>query len=129
MELRICLLAVTALTLAMLIRQWKADFIPFVRLAIALVFSFLLISSATPLVSFLKNLLENTVASEYTSVMLKALGVAILTQCCSDLCKECGENGISTGVEMAGKIEILLLSLPLINDILTLAKELLTIGA
>lgn len=128
MEARVCLLAITALTLAMLIKQWKSDLLPFLRLAITLVFAFLLVSSATPLVTFVKFLLDSTIASEYTSILLKALGVAVLTQCCAEICKECGESGIATGVELAGKIEILLLALPLINNILSIAKELMSLG-
>lgn len=123
------MLAVTALALALLIKQWKSDFLPYVRLAIALGFSILLVSSAAPLVTFLQGLIQNTSVSGYASILLKALGVAVLTQCCSEICKECGENGISTGVELAGKIEILLLCLPLINEILTLAKNLMSIGS
>lgn len=129
MDLRICLLAITALTLAIVIKQWKADLLPLVRLAAVLVFAFLLISSAAPLISFLRSMMNTSAASKYTEVMLKALGVAILTQCCSEICKECGESGIATGVEMAGKLEIMLLSLPLINDVLKLAGELMSLGA
>lgn len=122
------MLAVTALALALIIKQWKSDFVPYVRLAVALTLAILLVSSATPLVDLIQTLMQSTAVSGYASVMLKALGVAILTQCCSEICKECGENGISTGVELAGKIEILLLCIPLINEILTLAGELLSIG-
>lgn len=128
MGLRICMLAITALTLAMLIKQWKSDFLPFVRLAIALAFSILLVSAAAPVVIYIQKLMNDTSASTYASVLVKALGIAVLTQCCSEICKECGENGIATGVELVGKIEILLLCLPLINEILTLAKNLMSIG-
>ena len=129
MGLRICMLAVTALALALLVKQWKADFVPYIRLAVALTFSILLVSAASPIVDLVQTLMQNTSVSGYTAIMLKALGVAILTQCCSEICKECGENGISTGVELAGKIEILLLCIPLITEILTLAGELMSIGS
>ena len=129
MTLRLCMLAITALSLTVVIRQWKSDFLPFVRLAAALIFSALIITAASPIVTYLRELMQNTAAASYASVMLKALGIAVLSQCCSEICKECGENGISNGVELIGKVEILLLCLPLINDILTLAKELMTIGS
>lgn len=128
MALKLCMLAVTALALALLIKQWKTDFVPYVRLAVALTFSILLVSTAAPLVDLIQTLMQSTAVSGYATIMLKALGVSILTQCCSEICKECGENGISTGVELAGKIEILLLCVPLINEILTLASELMSIG-
>ena len=92
MALRISLLAITALILAILIKQWKTDLLPLVRIAAILVFAFLLISSASPIVSLVRSMLESSPAAKYTEVMLKALGIAILTQCCSEICKECGEK-------------------------------------
>lgn len=122
------MLAATALVLALLVKQWKSDFLPFVRLAVAIGFAILVITSAAPIVEYIEELIGNTAASEYVTILLKALGVAVLTQCCCEICKECGENGIATGVELVGKIELLLLALPLIHNILSLAKELFSIG-
>jgi stage III sporulation protein AD len=56
------------------------------------------------------------------------LGLAILTQICAEICKESGEGGIASAIELIGKIEILVLALPLINDILTVAKNLIALG-
>ena len=128
MGLRICMLAHTALVLSILIKQWKSDFLPFVRLAIALFFSVMIISAASPLILYLETLMESASIAEHATLLLKALGVATLTQICSEICKECGENGLASGIEIVGKIEILLLSLPLINQILSLAKEMMSLG-
>ena len=59
------------------------------------------------------------------SVMLKALGVALIGKICADVCKECGENGIAEGVEMLSGVVILSLSLPLLSKILGFASEML----
>lgn len=128
-SLKICLFAVVGVTLCLIIRQWKSDFLPLVRLALTVLFSVLILSAAAPIVSYLKNLTETAGISGYAAFLIKALGIAILTQCCSDICRECGESGAANGVELAGKIEILLLSLPLINEILSTAKELLSLTA
>ena len=128
MGLRVCMLAITALTVTILVRQWKTDFAPFVRLAVTVLFSALVITAATPIVTYLEALIESTSASSYVTTLLKGLGIAILTQCCSEICRECGEGGIGPGVEWLGKIEILLLCLPLMSEILSLAKDLLAMG-
>ena len=129
MALRVCLLAVTALSLALLVKAWKSDFLPLVRIAAALAFALLLISAATPIISYVEGLIQSTSAAGYAPILFKALGIAILTQRCSEICRECGEGGIATGVELVGKLEILLLCLPLINEILTLARELMELGS
>ena len=127
-SIRICLLAVAGVTVVTIIRKWNADFIPLVRLCIAILLAAIIFAMATPLVSYLQSLTALSGVSGYAGVLIKALGIAVLTQCCAELCRESGESGAAGGVELAGKVEILLLCLPLINEILATAKELLSIA-
>lgn len=63
--------------------------------------------------------------SEYAAVMLKGLGAALITHGCASVLRECGRPSLADCVEFAGKLEILLLCLPLISQILKTAAELL----
>ena len=128
MDYRLFSFASIALVIMLIVRQWKSDLLPILRMSITLSFSLLILAMIAPLVTYLKRLTDNAAASEFSEILLKALGIAILTQCCSDICKECGENGIAGGIELVGKIEILLLALPLIDHILELAGKLLSLG-
>ena len=126
--LKFCMLAVTGVCAAMIVKQWKNDFLPLLRLALTLLFGIAAITAASPLVSYLSSLTGQDGVSPYAAILIKALGIAVLTQCCAELCRECGENGAATGVELTGKVEILLLCLPLVNEILSVAEELLTLS-
>lgn len=126
---QICLLAVTGTTLAVLIRQWKNEFAPLLRLALTVLFASVAISMATPLVAYIQTLTEIANASGYAEFLFKALGIAVLTQCCATLCRECGEAGVAGGVELAGRVELLLLALPLIEEILSTVRELLALAS
>lgn len=126
--MRICLLAIAGVVAITVIRKWNADFLPLIRLCIAILLSAIVLSLSAPLVSYLKNLTESTQIAGYAEFLFKALAIAILTQICAELCRESGESGVASGVELAGKVEILLISLPLINEILSTAKELLSIA-
>lgn len=127
-SLKFCMLAVTGVTAAMIVKQWRADFLPLLRLALAVLLAVAAISNASPLIACLSELTGTEGISAHATTLLKALGIAILTQCCAELCRECGESGAATGVELTGKVEILLLSLPLVNEILESAKQLLSLG-
>ena len=59
-------------------------------------------------------------------ILAKAMGIAYMTQISSELCRECGENNIAFGIESAGKIEIIILSLPLINQVIELSREMVS---
>ena len=103
--------------------------LPLIRVASVVLFGIAAIRAASPLVTYLSSLLRQGGAAPYGTVLFKALGIALLTQFCAEICRECGENAAAGGIELTGKIEILLLCLPLINEILLLAEELLRMGA
>lgn len=63
--------------------------------------------------------------AEMIGVMLKALGIALISRLCADVCRECGENGIAQGVETVAGVLILSLSLPIITEILKFAVKIL----
>ena len=72
---------------------------------------------------------EDSFIGTSISVMVKALGIALLGRICADVCKECGEGGLAEGVEVASGIVIFSLSLPILFDILTFASDVLQRGA
>ena len=55
---RICLFAVAGVTLAILLRQWRGEFVPLLRFALAAVFAGAIIAMSAPLVSYIRTLTE-----------------------------------------------------------------------
>ena len=64
---------------------------------------------------------------EYGALLLKTLGICILTQIASEACRDSGEGAIAAKVELAGKLAVLMLSLPLFGNLLTIALSLLSV--
>ena len=126
--LKLCMLALTGVAAATVVRFWRGDWMPLVRTSLFVMLSICAISASAPLVAFLSELTKNDSIATYAAPLIKALGIAVLTQCCSELCRECGEGTVGNGIELIGKIEILLLSLPLVNEILEVARRLLSMG-
>ena len=90
------------------------------------------LSSISPIIDYIKELCESFSGgeglSDSVSVLLKALGVSLLTHICATVCRDAGEGSLAYYVEVGGKVEILILSLPLIKQIMDLAIELLEMG-
>ena len=61
----------------------------------------------------------------YMPILLKALGICLLTQVACDTCRDAGETALSVKLEMAGKIAVLVLSLPLFEEILMVIQALI----
>jgi len=57
--------------------------------------------------------------------MLKVLGIEVVTNLASHICKDAGEGGIASTVELAGAICALYTSIPVIQAVLILIEELL----
>ncbi len=58
-------------------------------------------------------------------ILLKSLGIAMLTHICAGVCRDSGESSIAGYVELFGKIEIVLISLPLLRELIDTALKLL----
>lgn len=93
----------------------------------ASVFILLLIASAMgDLISAVKDLINGSgINTEYLTLLLKALGVSVLTQLAADACRDSGETALSNKVELAGKVTILLLCLPLVKAMIQLSAGLI----
>ncbi len=63
--------------------------------------------------------------SEPISAALKILGLGYLFGICADICRELGEPGIAKSVEVAGRVEIMLVVLPFFEEILRVGSELM----
>ena len=125
---KFCLVGVAVVAVAVILKKWNADFLPLLRLAATVLFAGAILAMATPVIAYLKQLSTIAGLSAYVGFLLKALGIAILTQVCVDICRDAGEGGIGSGVELAGKMEILILCLPLMEEIFSIAKNLFAMG-
>ncbi len=63
-------------------------------------------------------------AAPYLKIMLKALGISALCKICSELCRELGATGVAGAVESAGGLAVVLLSLPVVSEVIAVAMEL-----
>lgn len=63
--------------------------------------------------------------NSYISLMLKILGISLIAQFVSDLCRDAGENALASQTETASKIIILIMTLPLFETVINIVTGLL----
>lgn len=122
--LRICGLALVAVIAFSAVRLWGRDFEIPMKLTAAVVFGGLLCGMARPLLLWVREMLEAGAAADYARLLLSAVGIAALTGVCAEICRDCREPTVASYVETAGRLEILLLCIPLIREILASVAEL-----
>ena len=124
-SMKICAIALIAVSLFAIIKQVSANFAFPLRAAVTVLLASLLLLSADPVIKYTSELFHITGFSKYASVIIKGTGIAVLTQACASVCRDSGEGTVAGCVELGGKLEIFLLCVPLINDILLSAQRLL----
>jgi len=58
------------------------------------------------------------VAEGYFGIVLKVIGIAYLSQFASQLCADAGEGAVAAKIELAGKVLIMAISIPVLTEVL-----------
>ena len=124
--LRITAVAIVGVIVAGLIKEVKPEFTVYVVLATVVIIFFLAASKLRVVFEFLSNIYANvTYGKTFFPILIKVLAVAYLTDFTSQLCKDAGESAIGSKLELAGKIIIFYLSIPMLVAILELINSVL----
>ena len=119
-------LTVAAALLAVLLRHRHPEQGLLLSLAAGVLVLVTLLGQVTPLLDSVRALLQdNPVGGQYADVLLKGVGICLLTQAAADTCRDAGENALAGKAELVGKTALLLLALPLFEQVLTQALDLM----
>lgn len=126
---QVSVFCLTATVLALVLRQYRPEYAVFVSLACSLLVVLYLLEGISQVMEELDKMLENTMLSgDLIRVVMKCLGVCILTELAGQTCRDAGEQAIGAKVELAGKVTLVLVSLPLFERLLRVAESLLDLG-
>ena len=115
--------------LAVLIPRYHPEYSMAIGLITGILVLALLIGQLMPIFNRLRTLLDSaSLPAEYGLVLFKALGISLLAQLSADACRDAGENAMAEKAELAGKVFLLILALPLFEKIAELAVQLMNGG-
>lgn len=119
-------IAISGVLLISIIKNFKPELAIYVVIATVLVIFLMALEQLTSVFQFLKTVYdEMTYGKEFFPIIIKVLVVAYLADFTAQLCNDAGESAIGSKVELAGKIIIFYLSLPILLSILTLINSIL----
>lgn len=112
--------------LAVVLRGWRPELALCLSLAVGAIVLLLLLKQVTPLLAAVKRLVDaGGLSNNHLTVVLKASGICLLTQLTADTCRDAGETALASKAELVGRVLLLLLAVPLFEDILALVTGLL----
>ncbi|MBQ9780703.1 MAG: stage III sporulation AC/AD family protein [Clostridia bacterium] len=126
---KVAAIAVMGVVALLIFKQYKPEWGIPTRLVLGLAMGVVMLSGVGAIVSFALEISEGqALTGDMWQILLKALGVAFVTEIAMGICRDSGEGGLAMWVEMTGKTALLLLALPLIKEVLSTAKTLLGMG-
>lgn len=79
----------------------------------------LIISKIKVIIDLLQNLADQAnISSYYLLIVLKIVGVAYLAEFGAQICRDAGEGALATKIEVAAKIAVIVLAIPIIVAII-----------
>jgi stage III sporulation protein AD len=97
-----------------------------ISLAVGIFVFTAILSNISPVISKVSSLFSQAnIPSDYMKVLLKSLGICILVQFCCDTCRDAGQTALASKLELAGKVAVLGVSLPLFEKIINITMNLL----
>lgn len=123
--IKLCGIAVFAVIFILIIKQIKPEFAPIITISTSIILLTASLILVKPFVEFITETINSTSYGSYMPILLKALGIGLTTQTVADICRDSGESAIASKVELIGKLEIMLISLPLIETVITMSGEIL----
>lgn len=121
----VCAFSLISLCVVVLVKQLRQELVPLTIAVIGVVFLGYLMLQLKPVIDFISNTAKESGMGGYFAILIKALAVALSCQVCAEICRDCGENTLASKVELAGKIGIIILSLPILQQLLMMARGML----
>ena len=107
-----------------LLKQYKPEYAPLSQLAAAAVLIFLIGDEIRDSLSVFSSLFDSgKISSEYVSVLIRVLGISVVTQLMSDMCRDSGNTSAAARLEFSGKVLITAASLPVIKGFTAFVAE------
>lgn len=119
-------LGMVAAIMSVVLKQHQPGFAMIISIAAGVLILGGVLAGIMPVINQIRAIFSSTaVPGEYVQILFQALGLCFITQIASEACKDAGESAIGAKIELAGKISVLVISLPLFVQVLDIVRVLL----
>lgn len=124
--IKIVTIVLISIVLVIFLRDVNKEFAFFVTIAASILLFSVVISEFYDVISSIFLISEGIGSiNSYVKLMIKILVLVLLSQFVIDLCRDNGENALASQTELASKIIILVMIMPLFNSVLKIITGLL----
>ncbi len=118
--------AVVITVLSVVLRAQRPEQAVLLVLAAGIAILFSLFEQTYPLIQTIKEILNKSgLSGEYLSILIRGIGICLVTQLASDICRDAGEVSMANKTELAGRVALLAIGMPLFQKLMTTALSLI----
>ena len=119
--LQIIGLAIVATVIIAVLKSHRPEIAIQISIAAGIIVFAMILGKITAVIELLKSYaLKVNIDTIYLSTLLKIVGIAYIAEFGAEVCKDAGEGAIASKVELAGKVVIIVLAVPIITSLLDL---------
>lgn len=123
----VCGFGILAVILCMTVRRINPDMAVMVGIAAGIIILGMAVSALVPSVNAVAALAEQAgIDSRFAAVLIKALAVCYITTLSADCARDAGEAALGAKLEIAGRVAIAGISLPVFTSLASLVTGLLS---
>ena len=116
---KIVAIGIVAAILIVFLKEQKKEYAILLSIVAGVMLLLLTLTKLEPIVSVIQKLYLNIpIDTSYIVLILKVIGISYLIEFGKDICKDAGENAIANKIEIAGKVIIVSISIPVVTAVL-----------
>ncbi len=124
--LQIVCIGIVAVALSSVIKAQKPELALQVSIITGILIFMLVAVKLSAVIDFIKTFSQKAdIDSTYIAILLKIVGIAYISEFGAEVCKDAGESSIASKIELAGKVTIVVLAVPIITSLLDLVVKLI----
>ena len=123
-------IALVTTCICVLLKQWNPEISMMAALLCGILIFGIILVNLTPVLDTIGKLVAGVeFDSGYLSVVLKSLGICYVTQLAADTCRDSGYSSIASKVELAGKVSVIVIAMPLFTNLVQLSVGFIQLGS
>lgn len=121
-------LAVTAAFCAVALKKYAPETSVVIAVVASAALLVKILSGVSPVINEINELVSvSGISTGYVPVLMKTIGICFVCQFTADSCRDAGQNSLASKTELAARVAVIIISLPLFRDILNTVSGILKI--
>ncbi|WP_317367169.1 stage III sporulation protein AD [uncultured Tyzzerella sp.] len=123
---KICIIAIISVIIILTIKPQMANISVLISIVSGVIIFMMVIPILEEVISSVLDIVSMLdIGMEHIGIILKIIGISYICEFSSQICIDAGESAIASKIELAGKVLIMFISIPVITRLLSLITSLM----